>query len=94
MASRSRAASPALSIGSTSGVLSSSLNGNRSLGGAFIPTGPGASAAVSAAQSQGAAPGSLGSLGLLSLQGEHGDSQEMLRDEERRDSAEDAMEED
>lgn len=95
MASRSRAASPALSIGSTSGVLSSSLNGK--IGGAFIPTGPGASAAVSAAQSQGAAPGSLGSLGLLSLQAEHGDQQEMLRDDvcdERRGSAEDAMDED
>lgn len=100
MASRSRAASPALSIGSTSGVLSSSLNGNRTLGGAFIPTGPAATAAASAAQSQGAAPG-LGSLGLLSLQGEGAGEQEMLRDEVceegRRSSGHapsDAMEED
>jgi hypothetical protein len=73
MASRSRAASPALSIGSTSGVLSTSLgNGgmhgpNRPLAGPFMPTGPGAAAAVSAASAPGAAPGTLGSLGLLSL---------------------------
>ncbi|WOO76909.1 uncharacterized protein LOC62_01G000523 [Vanrija pseudolonga] len=73
MSSRSRAASPALSIGSTSGVLSSSLgNGgltgpSRPLGGPFIPTGPGASAAVNAASAPGAAPPSLGGIGFLSL---------------------------
>lgn len=73
MSSRSRAASPALSIGSTSGVLSSSLgNGSltgpaRPLAGPFIPTGPGAAAAVSAASTPGAAPSSLGSLGFLSI---------------------------
>jgi hypothetical protein len=63
LSSRSRQASPALSIGSTSGVLSTSLGGNnKSLGGTFIPTGP---AATLAAQ-QGQAP-QLGGLGLLSL---------------------------
>jgi hypothetical protein len=73
MASRSRAASPALSIGSTSGVLSTSLgNGglvgpSRPLAGPFIPTGPGATAAVTAASTPGAAPSSLGGLGLLSI---------------------------
>ncbi|TXT16052.1 hypothetical protein VHUM_00555 [Vanrija humicola] len=73
MSSRSRAASPALSIGSTSGVLSSSLGnggltgGSRPLGGPFIPTGPGASAAVNAASAPGAAPPSLGGIGFLSL---------------------------
>ncbi|KAL7418707.1 hypothetical protein Q5752_006390 [Cryptotrichosporon argae] len=72
---RSRAASPALSIGSTSGVLSTSLTSlsgvpgpnGRPLGGAFIPTGPGASAAVTAAGQAGQAPQGLGGLGLLSL---------------------------
>jgi len=64
LSSRSRQASPALSIGSTSGVLGTSLgsNTNKSLGGNFIPTGP---AAALAAQ-QGQAP-QLGGLGLLSL---------------------------
>ena len=69
--SRSRAASPALSIGSTSGVLSTSLGNNGttaggrpsfSLGQAFIPTGPGSSIIP-----QGGAPQGLGGLGLLSL---------------------------
>lgn len=73
MSSRSRAASPALSIGSTSGVLSSSLGNNgltkegRPMAGPFIPAGAGAKEAVNAAVDAGAAPGSLGSLGLLSL---------------------------
>jgi len=63
LSSRSRQASPALSIGSTSGILSTSLGTNpKSLGGTFIPTGP---AATLAAQ-QGQAP-QLGGLGLLSL---------------------------
>jgi hypothetical protein len=61
LSSRSRQASPALSIGSTSGVLSTSL-GSKSLAGTFVPTGP---AATLAAQ-QGQAP-QLGGLGLLSL---------------------------
>ena len=76
MSSRSRAASPALSIGSTSGILSTSLerssgilNGREgrpsiSLGQAFIPTGVGAQL-----QFEGAAPQGLGGLGLLSLAG-------------------------
>lgn len=69
--SRSRAASPALSIGSTSGVLSTSLGNNGgaaggrlsfSLGQAFIPTGPG-----SGVIPPNGAPQGLGGLGLLSL---------------------------
>lgn len=73
MSSRSRAASPALSIGSTSGVLSSSLGSNgltkegRPIAGPFILAGNGAKEVLSAAIEGGAAPGSLGSLGLLSL---------------------------
>ena len=73
IASRSRAASPALSIGSTSGVLSTSLGNNNngngagrpsfSLGQAFIPTGSGSGGIVQ----QGSAPQGLGGLGLLSL---------------------------
>lgn len=65
--SRSRQASPALSIGSTSGVLSTSLGNNGggrpsvSLGQAFIPTGQG-SGLVQTGTAQG-----LGGLGLLSL---------------------------
>jgi hypothetical protein len=62
LSSRSRQASPALSIGSTSGVLSTSLGNNKALAGSFVPTGP---AATLAAQ-QGQAP-QLGGLGLLSL---------------------------
>lgn len=79
MSSRSRAASPALSIGSTSGVLSSSLgNGgltgpSRPLAGPFIPSGPGSAAAVSAANAVGAAPRDLGGLGLLSLANQGGE---------------------
>lgn len=57
MSSRSRAASPALSIGSTGGVLSSSLKEGKPLAGPFIPTG----VAVATEQP------SLGSLGLLSI---------------------------
>lgn len=76
MSSRSRQASPALSIGSTSGVLSTSLgnsshtsggtHGTRpsvSLGQAFIPTGAGSGGLYPPGQ----APQALGGLGLLSL---------------------------
>jgi len=97
LTSRSRQASPALSIGSTSGVLSTSLgtNTNKSLGGNFIPTGP---AATIAAQ-QGQAP-QLGGLGLLSLanvgedtEGEVRANSEVREEDDRRRS-EDDMEED
>lgn len=57
MSSRSRAASPALSIGSTSGVLSTSIKEGKPLAGPFIPTG------VAVGEQQ----PSLGSLGLLSI---------------------------
>jgi hypothetical protein len=87
LASRSRAASPALSIGSASGVLSSSLGNNGregrgsftlpgTLAGAFVPTGV-------TLQNGGAQP--LGGLGLLSLAG---------RDERDRDEAVDMIRED
>jgi len=65
MSSRSRAASPALSVGSTSGVLSTSLSSARSsatfLGGAFVPT------STIGNQPQLEAAPNLGGLGLLSL---------------------------
>lgn len=90
MSSRSRAASPALGIGSTSGVLSSSLGNNgltkegKPMAGPFIPSGPGAKEAVHAAVDAGAAPNSLGSLGLLSLRAhlmaEEDDSERMEED--------------
>lgn len=92
MSSRSRAASPALSIGSTSGVLSSSLGNNgltkegKPMAGPFIPSGPGAKEAVHAAVDAGAAPNSLGSLGLLSLRAH------LMAQEDQDDS--DRMEED
>ena len=71
---RSRAVSPALSIGSTSGVLSTSLgerggtvNGRPSfsLGQAFVPTGAG----LTSPALEGSAPQGLGGLGLLTLNG-------------------------
>ena len=106
--SKSRAASPALSIGSTSGVLSTSLgnNGNTvggrpsfSLGQAFIPTGSGSGAVPPTGAAQG-----LGGLGLLSLSNsesvregredeeEEGGGVEMLRGDSG--GSRDAMEED
>jgi hypothetical protein len=99
IASRSRAASPALSIGSASGVLSTSLgNGTKGfgLGGAFVPTNQGALAA----QGQGQAP--LGGLGLLSLANvvdEADEAEEPRRDrgfdaDRQDDGREEAMEED
>ncbi|CAK9785548.1 hypothetical protein CC85DRAFT_327288 [Cutaneotrichosporon oleaginosum] len=94
MSSRSRAASPALSIGSTSGVLSTSLGNNgltkdgKPLAGPFIPSGPGAKEAVSAAFEAGAAPGQLGSMGMLSLRG-----QQISYDSDRTNDS-DRMEED
>jgi hypothetical protein len=96
LSSRSRQASPALSIGSTSGVLSTSLgtNNNKTLGGNFIPTGP---AATLAAQ-QGQAP-QLGGLGLLSLanvgEDAEGEVRENSADQEgERKRSENDMEED
>lgn len=81
LSSRSRAASPALSIGSTSGVLSSSLgNNNRgsfSLAQAFIPTGQAAQGVREMGQ-QGQ-QGGLGGLGLLTL---HKDGNRVIREEE------------
>ncbi|ORY25083.1 hypothetical protein BCR39DRAFT_600290 [Naematelia encephala] len=105
---RSRQASPALSIGSTSEVLSTSLataTGRPSinLGSAFIPTGlQGGMAIVNAANERGNAPG-LGGLGLLSLRStdtvaerdedeEEAESVEMMRDDSR--DSRNAMEED
>ncbi|GMK59903.1 hypothetical protein CspeluHIS016_0901200 [Cutaneotrichosporon spelunceum] len=73
MTSRSRAASPALSIGSTSGVLSTSLgNGGltkdgKPMVGPFIAAGVGAKEAANAVMDAGAAPGKLGSMEMLSL---------------------------
>ena len=105
MSSRSRAASPALSIGSTSGVLSTSLGRDGisssgpsrgfSLAAAFC--GPGVNAAVNAANSQGAAPQALGSLGLLSLanggmQTDRDEGVEMIREDSEEGRS--AMEED
>ena len=108
MSSRSRAASPALSIGSTSGVLSTSLerssgvlNGRPSisLGQAFIPTGPGT---PSMYPEGGAAPQGLGGLGLLSLtragerraSGDDGAMEVLAEGVEGKDDMLDAMEED
>ncbi|ORX34798.1 hypothetical protein BD324DRAFT_134540 [Kockovaella imperatae] len=105
MSSRSRAASPALSIGSTSGILSTSL-GERSggmlagrpslsLGQAFIPTGSGAPLTSETAASQG-----LGSLGLLSLanerrtSGDDGAMEVVREDSEGSEGTQEAMEED
>lgn len=64
LSSRSRQGSPALSIGSTSGVLSTSLGNSvgKGVGASFIPTGPAATHAAHQAQGP-----QLGGLGLLSL---------------------------
>ena len=107
MSSRSRQASPALSIGSTSGVLSTSLerssgilNGRPSisLGQAFIATGPGTPGMLP----EGAAPQGLGGLGLLSLtraaerrtSGDEGAMEVLTEGVEGEDDMLDAMEED
>ncbi|BEI81763.1 hypothetical protein CcaverHIS002_0209230 [Cutaneotrichosporon cavernicola] len=94
MTSRSRAASPALSIGSTSGVLSTSLGNNgltkdgKPMVGPFIASGPGAKEAANAAIDAGAAPGQLGTMEMLSLR-----AQQISYDGERTNDV-DRMEED
>jgi hypothetical protein len=94
MTSRSRAASPALSIGSTSGVLSTSLGNNglmkdgKPMAGPFIPSGPGAKEAINAAIDATAAPGQLGNMEMLSLR-----AQQISYDSDRTNDS-DRMEED